>query len=71
MDKLNNYLLAIEDIIATQSEKECRRNIFETIDGLIEEFPDKEGYIKEQFNALCVKYKKDFFFDLRVMNDNY
>lgn len=71
MDKLSNYLSAIEDVLATKNEKECRRNVFETLDGLMEEFPDKAVFIKEQFNALCVKYKKDFFFDLRVMNDNY
>lgn len=66
MDKLSNYLLAIEEVLATQSEKECRKNVFETLNGLIEEFPDKATYIKEQFRELCVKHNKDFFYDLTI-----
>ena len=65
MDKLGNYLLAIEEVLSTQSEKKCRRNVFETLEGLIKEFPDKSEYIKEQFRELCVKHNKNFFYDLQ------
>lgn len=66
MDKLSNYLSAIEDVLATKSEKECCRNVFETLNGLKEEFPDKVSYIEEKFRELCVKYNKDFFYELTI-----
>ncbi len=70
MDKLSNYLLAIEDILATQSADECRRNVFETINRLKEEFPDKVNFIEEQFQRLCIKHNINFFYDLTIKNED-
>lgn len=66
MDKINNVMSAISDILATQSEDECRRNVFGTICALKLEFPDEEKRIDKCFRDLCDKYNKDFFKDVRI-----
>ena len=35
MDKIDNYMSAIKDVLAEQSESDCRKNVFETLDALI------------------------------------
>ena len=65
MDIINNYMSAIGDVLATQSAEECRRNVFETIQGLVEMFPDQRERILCQFDELCKMCKKDFFKELQ------
>ena len=65
MDKIDNYMSAIEDILAEQSESECRKNVFETLKYLIAEFPSEQKRINNSFKKLCKKYNKDFFNEIR------
>lgn len=65
MDKIDNYLSAIEDVLASQSESECRKNVFETLDLLIAEFPSQKERIINSFKELCKKYNKDFLNEIR------
>lgn len=65
MDKIDNYMSAIEDILAKQSESECRKNVFETLDSLKAEFPSEQERINNNFKKLCKKYNKDFFNEIR------
>lgn len=65
MDKIENYMSAINDIMASQSEEECRKNVFETIGILIKEFPDEQERINESFRKLCKKHNMDFFREIR------
>ena len=65
MDKIDNYMSAIKDVLAKQSESECRKNVFETLKYLIEEFPSEQERINNNFKKLCKKYNKDFFSEIR------
>ena len=64
MNTLDRYLSAIEEILKTQSEDECRKNVYETLEKLKEQYPDEESYINEQFFKICKKYDRDFLKDL-------
>lgn len=55
----------IKDILVTQQEEECRRNIFETIRDLRSEFPQEQERISDSFRKLCEEYNKDFFKEMK------
>ena len=70
MDKIDNYMSAIEDVLAKQSESECRKNVFETLDFLIAKCPSQKERIINSFKEfvldngsnvakLSKKYKKE------------
>ena len=65
MDKIDNYMSAIEDVLAKQSESECRKNVFETLDFLIAKCPSQKERIINSCKELCKKYNKDFFNEIR------
>lgn len=65
MDKIDNYMSAIKDVLAEQSESDCRKNVFETLDALIAEFPSDQERINSSFKELCKKYNKDFLDEIR------
>ena len=65
MDKIDNYMSAIEDILAKHLESECRKNVFETLGSLMAEFPSEQERINNSFKELCKKYNKDFFNEIR------
>ncbi len=60
MDYIDRRLSAVEDIIKVQSVEKCRRNVFETLEKLRMEHPNKSQYIDDKFKEYCSKYKKDF-----------
>ena len=65
MDKIDNYMSAIKNVLAEQSESECRKNVFETLDALIAEFPSDQERINNSFKELCREYNKDFLDEIR------
>ena len=65
MDKIDNYMSAIKNVLAEQSESECRKNVFETLDALISEFPSEQERINNSFKELCREYNKDFLDEIR------
>ena len=68
MDKVNKYIKVIEKILQKQHEIECRKNVFETLGILIQENPQRMEEIQNRFQALCVKYSKDFYKEIRWGN---
>lgn len=60
MDVIENYMSAISDILESQTEEECRKNVFETIDGLHNMFPKERNRIDKCFRELCIEHNKDF-----------
>ena len=68
MDKVYYYLKAIERVLQTQDEKECRKDVFETLGILIQENPQRMEEVQSRFQALCVKYNKDFYKEIRWDN---
>ena len=65
MDKIDNYMSTIEDVLAKQSASECRKNVFETLGSLMAEFPSEQERINNSFKELCKKYNRDFFYEIR------
>ena len=66
MDYIDNRLSAIEDILRTQSEEECRKNVIETIDLLKQDFPEQREYIDAIFKQMCTSNHVDFFKEIRI-----
>ena len=61
IDYIDRCMAAVEEIIKQQTGEECRRNVWETVSGLKEKFPDNVDYIDKIFNELVKKYNIDFF----------
>ncbi len=60
MDYIDNILSAVEDTIKSQPVEKCRRNVFETLEELKKDYPEKLQYIDDKFKEFCLKYKKNF-----------
>lgn len=63
--QIKYFLQAVDEILATQPEEDCRKNVLETIGVLKKDFPKDADYIERQFKSLCEKHKKDFFKELK------
>lgn len=58
---IKNRMSAIENIIREQAPDQCRRNVFETINILIKQYPDDKDEIESSFIQLCNKLDVDFY----------
>lgn len=58
-------LLEIEDVMA-KAGANARKNVWETIDILMEKYPHYSNEILENFEGLRKKYDIDFFNEIRV-----
>ena len=61
IDYIDRRMAAVEEIMQQQTVEECRRNVWETVSGLKEKFPDNVDYIDSMYNKLVKKYNIDFF----------
>ena len=68
MDEVNETLGMIEEVIQTQDEIKCRKNVFESLGKLIQKYPERTEEIQKIFKYMCVKYSKDFYKDMRWDN---
>ena len=58
-------LTAIEECIA-EFKANCRKNVFETLNILLKDYPTHTDDIQAKFKAICQKYGIDFYAELRV-----
>ena len=61
-------LNAIEQHIA-KHKAECRKNVFEALNILLNEYPEHKEEIQAKFNGICRQYGIDFYSEMRV-NDS-
>ena len=61
IDYIDRRMAAVEEIMQQQIGEKCRKNVWETISGLKEQFPDNVDYIDSMYNKLVKKYNMDFF----------
>lgn len=64
MDKISNYLSAIEEIILRDGSK-SRTNVCQTMIGLMEEFPNYADQIRESVNDICIRCQVDFWDEIK------
>ena len=62
---VNKVLSAVEEIVKTQSEQKCRKNVFETLGLLMAYYPENVNHITTEFRRMCKDYNKDFFKEIR------
>lgn len=62
---INKELSCVEEIVKTQSEQNCRKDIFETLGLIKQTHPEHREYIEERFQQMCKDYNKDFFKEIR------
>ena len=65
IDYIDSRLSAVKDIICSQTVKEYRKNVLETIDGLKRECPNQEAYIDDAFKEICQECQVDLFEEIR------
>ena len=64
---IDRRMAAVEAIMQQQKAEECRKNVWETVNGLKENFPDNVDYIDSIYNKLVKKYNIDFFECIRTL----
>jgi len=65
---IDRRMAAVEAIMQQQKAEECRKNVWETVNGLKENFPDNVDYIDSIYNKLVKKYDIDFFECIRNLS---
>lgn len=63
--KLNAQMNCLGDIIEKQKEK-CRKVVWETVDMLINDFPEYKDEIMQRYREICKTHNVDFLKDLRI-----
>ena len=58
-------LTAIEQHIA-KFKAECRRNVYETLNILLKDYPTRQEEIQARFKDICLKHGIDFYSEMRV-----
>lgn len=58
-------LNAIEECIA-KFKANCRKNVYDTLNILLRDYPAHTNEIQEKFKKICQKYGIDFYAELRV-----
>lgn len=66
--KIEIVLEAIEDVIIKDGIESCTI-VWETINKLIEQYPDSAGDISAHFKKICNTYKVDCFEQIRVTGE--
>ena len=62
---IDKQMEAVEEIMKKQSGTECRKNVWETVNKLMEKYPCCVDYIDNLYNGFVKKNKIDFFEDIK------
>lgn len=63
--EIETKLNAIEKCIA-EFKANCRKNVFETLNILLKDYPTHTDEIQAKFKELCQKYGIDFYAEMRI-----
>lgn len=64
-DYIDKRMSAVEEIMKKHTGAECRKNVWETISNLKEDYPCYIDYIDIIYKELVERYNTDFFEDIR------
>lgn len=62
-------LNAIEQYIA-KHKAECRRNVYETLNNILKDYPSHTDEIQAKFQDVCRKHRVDFYAEMCVSGND-